>query len=148
MRTRRVEACTRTTQTDPDNAAGGAGRGRGGGQFAGAVYAFKRLLLLKQRTPRETLSLVAWICVPLMLGVLVRVRVPNFLAADLSFEATAILLGLLLGPAAAMVGGAALALPAVGHHEFLALPVNLMVAAIFGAFGRFAGEETSGRFRR
>ena len=49
---------------------------------------FKRLLLLKQRKLRETLSLVAWICVPLMLGVLVRVRVPNFLAADLSFEAT------------------------------------------------------------
>ena len=36
---------------------------------------FKRLLLLKQRTLRETLSLVAWICVPLMLGVLVRIRV-------------------------------------------------------------------------
>ena len=101
---------------------------------------FKSLLLLKQRTTRETLSLMAWICVPLMLGVLVRVRVPNFLAADLSFEATAIL-GLLLGPAAAMVGGVALALPAMGHHEFMALPVNLMVAAIFGGYRRFAGEE-------
>ena len=101
---------------------------------------FKRLLLLKERTPRETLSLVAWICVPLMLGVLVRVRVPNFLAADLSFEATAIL-GLLLGPGAAMIGGIALAIPAMGHHEFLALPVNLLVAAIFGAYRRFAGEE-------
>ena len=101
---------------------------------------FKRLLLLKQRDLRETLSLVAWICVPLMLGVLVRIRVQNFLAADLSFEATAIL-GLLLGPGAAMVGGIALAIPAMGHHEFLALPVNLLVAAIFGAYRRFAGEE-------
>jgi two-component system LytT family sensor kinase len=101
---------------------------------------FKRLLLLKQRDLRETLSLVAWICVPLMLGVLVRIRVQNFLAADLSFEATAIL-GLLLGPGAAMIGGIALAIPAIGHHEFLALPVNLMVAAIFGAYRRFAGEE-------
>jgi len=101
---------------------------------------FKHLLLLKQRTTRETLSLVAWICVPLMLGVLVRVRVQNFLAADLSLEATAIL-GLLLGPAAAMVGAIALAIPAMGHHEFLALPVNLLVAAIFGAYRRFAGEE-------
>ncbi len=101
---------------------------------------FKRLLLLKQRTLRETLSMVAWICVPLMLGVLVRIRVQNFLAADLSFEATAIL-GLLLGPGAAMVGGIALAIPAMGHHEFLALPVNLLVAAIFGAYRRFAGEE-------
>jgi two-component system LytT family sensor kinase len=101
---------------------------------------FKRLLLLKQRDLRETLSLVAWICVPLMLGVLVRIRVQNFLAADLSFEATAIL-GLLLGPGAAMIGGIALAIPAMGHHEFLALPVNLLVAAIFGAYRRFAGEE-------
>ncbi len=42
--------------------------------------------------------LLAMICVPLTLGVWVRVTVPNFLAADLSFETT-ILLGLLLGPA-------------------------------------------------
>ena len=102
--------------------------------------AFKRLLLLKHRVTRETLHLLAWICTPLMLGVLVRVRVPNFLAADISFQATAIL-GLLLGPAAAMIGGAALALPALAHHEFFSLPVNLIVAAIFGAYRRVAGEE-------
>ncbi len=101
---------------------------------------FRRLLLLKHRTPRETLLLVAWICIPLMLGVLVRVRVPNFLAADISFQATAIL-GLLLGPGAAMIGGAALSLPAIGHHEWFALPVNLSVAAVFGAYRRVAGEE-------
>jgi two-component system LytT family sensor kinase len=101
---------------------------------------FKQLLLRKERTPEETLRLLAWICVPLMLGVLVRVRVPNFLAADISLEATAIL-GLLLGPAAAMLGGAVLALPAVGHHEWLALPMNLLVAAIFGSFRRFSSEE-------
>ena len=101
---------------------------------------FKRLLLLKHRNTRETLRLLAWICIPLMLGVLVRVRVPNFLAADISFQAIAIL-GLLLGPWAAMIGAAALSLPALGHHEFLALPVNLIIAAIFGAYRRVAGEE-------
>jgi two-component system LytT family sensor kinase len=101
---------------------------------------FKELLLMKQRTRRETLALLAWICVPLMLGVLVRVRVPNFLAADISLEATA-LLGLLLGPAAGMLGGAALALPALGHHEWLALPANVAVAAVFGAYRRFTSEE-------
>ncbi len=101
---------------------------------------FKRLLLLKERTGRETLGLLAWICVPLMLGVLVRVRVPNFLAADISLEATA-LLGLLLGPAAGMLGGVALAVPALGHHEWLALPFNVAVAAMFGAFRRFTSEE-------
>ncbi|AEU35755.1 sensor histidine kinase [Granulicella mallensis] len=101
---------------------------------------FKRLLLLRERSRRETLQLLAWICVPLMLGVMVRVRVPNFLAADLTFEATAVL-GLLLGPAAAMVGGVVLALPAMLHHEYLALAANLMIALIFGAFGQFAEED-------
>jgi len=101
---------------------------------------FKRLLLLRERSLRETLQLVAWICVPLMLGVMVRVRVPNFLAADLSLETVAIL-GLLLGPVAAMVGGVALALPAMAHHEWLALPVNLLVAVVFGAYRWFSTEE-------
>jgi len=101
---------------------------------------FKRLLLLRERTTKQMLQLLAWICVPLTLGVWVRVRVPNFLAADLSFEATAIL-GLLLGPWWAMLGGLMLALPAVKHGEYLALPVNLAVALIFGGFRRFAEEE-------
>ena len=96
---------------------------------------FKRLLLLRDRSPAETLRLVAWMTVPLMLGVLVRTRVPNFLAADLSFEAT-VLVALIVGPGSAMLAGVALALPALLHHEYWALPVNLIVAAIFGAFGR------------
>src|SRR5258708_4628073 len=69
---------------------------------------FKRLLLLPQRNWRQTLALVARISIPLALGVLIRVRVPNFLAADISFEAT-ILMGLVLGPGAALLGGAVLA---------------------------------------
>jgi two-component system LytT family sensor kinase len=101
---------------------------------------FKRLLLSERRTPRQTAGLVAMICAPLVLGVLVRVKVPNFLAADISFETT-ILLGVLVGPLAAMAGGAAMALPAMGHHEYWALPVNLIIAAVAGAFGRFAERE-------
>ncbi len=101
---------------------------------------FKRLLL-DHRGRGERLRLLAWICVPLALGVWIRVRVPNFLAADISLEATA-LLGLLLGPADAALGGAVLALPALGHHEWLSLPVNVGVACLFGTFRRFADEET------
>ncbi len=101
---------------------------------------FKRLLLLKDRTRPEMLRLLAWICVPLMLGVWVRVRVPNFLAADLSLQATA-LLGLLLGAQPAALGGALLSVPAMGHHEWLALPVNVGVGLLFGTFRRFADEE-------
>jgi len=101
---------------------------------------FKNLLLMPRRTPRQTAWLVAMVCAPLTLGVWVRVTVPNFLAADLSLETT-ILLGILVGPIAAMAGGAALAVPALLHHEYLALPVNLVVAAVAGAFGRFAEPE-------
>ncbi len=101
---------------------------------------FKNLLLNPHRNWRQRLAMLAMICVPLTIGVWIRVRVPNFLAADLSFEAV-ILTGLLLGPGAAMLGGAALALPAVWHGEYWALPVNLVVAAIAGAYGRFTERE-------
>jgi len=101
---------------------------------------FKRLLLEPHRSRRDSLKLIAMVCVPLMLGVWIRVRVPNFLAADLAFEAT-ILLALLMGPLAAIAGAVLLAVPAVLHHEYLALPVNLLVAAVAGAFGRFADPE-------
>ena len=101
---------------------------------------FKDLLLSTRRTPRQSLTLLAWICVPLTLGVWVRVSVPNFLAADISFEAT-ILLGLLMGPWWGMLGGLAFAVPAVRHHEYLAPTVNVCVAAIAGGFSRFAAME-------
>jgi two-component system LytT family sensor kinase len=101
---------------------------------------FKRLLLRSNRSLGDTLRLAAWITIPFMLGVFVRVRVSNFLAADLGFEAT-ILLALILGTGPAMLGATALALPAYLHHEWFALPVNLMVAAIFGAYRRLVDEE-------
>lgn len=101
---------------------------------------FKDLLLLPERTVRQTVGLVSMICIPLVLGVWVRTVVPNFLAADLSLETT-ILLAILVGPLAAMAGGAALAIPAMLHHEYFALPVNLAIAMLAGAFGRFADKE-------
>ena len=96
---------------------------------------FRDLLLLNTRTPKQTFQLVALIVVPLVLGVWIRVRVPNFLAADISFEAT-ILLGILLGPIAAMGGGAALAVPALLHGELFSLPINLVTGLAAGVFGR------------
>jgi two-component system LytT family sensor kinase len=101
---------------------------------------FRTLLLLRHRSFSQTAGLVAMICAPLVAGVWIRVRVPNFLAADISFETT-ILLGILLGPLAAMAGAAAMALPAMWHGEYWTLPVNLAVAAVAGGFGRFAEVE-------
>jgi len=102
--------------------------------------AFKDRLLNAHRTQRQKLEMVAMICTPLVLGVWVRVSVPNFLAADMSFETTT-LLAMILGPWWAMLGGAVLAFPALLHHEYFSLPVNLAVAAVAGVFARFLGRE-------
>ena len=104
------------------------------------VTTFRRLFFAEHRTPRQTLGLLAFIVIPLTLGVWIRTAVPNFLAADISFE-TVILLGLLLGPSWAMLGGAALSLPALHHHEYLALPFDVALGLVAGMLGRFVGKE-------
>ena len=106
----------------------------------GRAVTFRRALLAANRTVRQRVVLVGMLCVPLTLGVWIRATVPNFLAADISFEAV-ILVGLLIGPVAAMGGGALLAEPALLHGEYWTLPVNLAVGALAGAFGRFAERE-------
>jgi two-component system, LytTR family, sensor kinase len=101
---------------------------------------FQRLLFAERRTPKQTIELLACICIPLTLGVWVRTIVPNFLAADIAFETT-VILGVLLGPVSAMVGGAFLSLPAILHGEYIALPFNLAVGLIFGIYGSLVGKE-------
>jgi two-component system LytT family sensor kinase len=104
------------------------------------VSTFRRLFFAEKRRRRQTLALLGFFLVPLTLGVWVRIAVPNFLAADISFE-TVILLGLLVGPEWAMLGGVALAAPAVFHHEFLALPFNAALGLAAGMLGRFVEKE-------
>ena len=102
--------------------------------------AFRRLLLQADRTARQRLQLATLICVPLLLGVYIRTVVPNFLAADISL-ATSILLGVVIGPGFAALGAAALAVPAMLHHEYLALPINVLAAVLAGLFHRFVDVE-------
>ena len=104
------------------------------------VTTFRRLFFAERRTHGQTAALLAFILVPLTLGVWVRTTVPNFLAADISFETT-ILLGLLVGPGWAMLGGGVLSAPAGYHHEFLALPFDAAVGLAAGLLGRFIGKE-------
>ena len=101
---------------------------------------FQRLLFAERRTRYQTMSLLAFFLVPLTLGVWLRFIVPNFQAADISFE-TVILLGLLLGPGWAMLSGIVLSGPAVYHHEFLALPFNAALGIAAGILGRFVEKE-------
>jgi two-component system, LytTR family, sensor kinase len=95
---------------------------------------FQRLLFADHRRRSQTVALMAFLLIPLTLGVWVRAAVPNFLAADISFE-TVILLGLLLGPVEAMLGGIVLSIPAGYHHEFLALPFNAVLGLAAGLLG-------------
>jgi two-component system, LytTR family, sensor kinase len=101
---------------------------------------FQRLLFAEHRYRLQTAGMMAFFLVPLTLGVWMRFLVPNFLAADISFE-TVILLGLLVGPSWAMVGGAVLSLPAVLHAEYLALPFNMALGMVAGSLGRLAEME-------
>jgi two-component system, LytTR family, sensor kinase len=96
---------------------------------------FQRLLFAERRTTAQTIGLLAFLCIPLTLGVWVRLIVPNFYAADIGFE-TVIILGILLGPFSAMLGGAVLSLPAMLYQQYLTLPFFLAVAAISGFYGR------------
>jgi two-component system, LytTR family, sensor kinase len=104
------------------------------------VTTFRRLFFAERRSHLQTLALLAFFLAPLTVGVWIRFRVPNFLAADISFE-TVILLGLLIGPGWAMLSGAVLSIPAFLHHEFLALPFDVAVGLAAGAIGRFVEKE-------
>ena len=99
------------------------------------VRTFRRLFFAEHRRPGQTLALLAFFLVPLTLGVWIRTSVPNFLAADISF-ATMILLGLLVGPFWAMLGGIVLSGPALYHGEYLALPFNAALGLLAGFLGR------------
>jgi two-component system LytT family sensor kinase len=96
---------------------------------------FQRLLFAERRNTSQTLGLLAFLCIPLTLGVWFRLTVHNFYGADIGFE-TVILLGVLLGPLSALLGGTVLSLPAMLHHEYLTLPFFLAVATVSGLYGR------------
>jgi two-component system LytT family sensor kinase len=101
---------------------------------------FRRLFFAEQRRPLQTLALLAFFLIPLTLGVWIRIAVPNFLAADISYEAI-ILLGLLIGPGWAVLGGVVLSIPAEIHHEFLALPFDVLVGLLAGWLGSLVSRE-------
>jgi len=93
---------------------------------------FKRLLFQPEKNLRDQLTFGLLLGAPLFIGTGLRV-ILTYQAPEMSFEGAA-LAGVLCGPVAGMVAGGLGSLPAMLHHELLALPV--MVAA--GALGGFA----------
>ena len=92
---------------------------------------FKELLFQEERTLQQKIHLTLFIVTPFALGVLVRVAVRNFQAADLSVEA-AILLGVIGGRVAGATGGALLGLTALYNGELAALPFDMLVGFAAG----------------
>ena len=92
---------------------------------------FKTLLFKEERTTAEKIHLALFIGIPFALGVIVRLSVKNFLAADLAFEG-AILIGVIGGRVAGAVGGALVGLPALFYGEWAALPFDVLVGMAAG----------------
>src|SRR3954469_17926529 len=100
---------------------------------------YQRLLFTEDRTLGQTIYLVLFTCLPFALGIVVRRSTPNFLAADLTFEAV-ILMGVVGGRFAGVLAGILCALPAVLNGEYLTLPFNLLVGFVAGFLRTFAAD--------
>jgi two-component system LytT family sensor kinase len=100
---------------------------------------FKTNLFREDRSIAQKLCLVLFAGFPFALGVLVRGWVHNFLAADLSFEAT-VLVGVIAGRFAGATAGILISLPATLHGEWLSLPFNVFAGVLAGFLRMVAGD--------
>jgi len=101
---------------------------------------FKALLFRDERTFRQKVYLVLWFALPIMVGVGIRIGVKSFSAGDISFE-TAILLGVLGGRLTGSLGGTLLGLPALLHHEWAALPFDVLAGFLAGQLRTMAPDK-------
>jgi len=97
------------------------------------------LLFREERTLAEKMELVLIVSTPILLGVLVRHWVRNFLAADIAFEG-AILMGVIGGRLAGAAGGALVSLPALFLGEWLTLPMNVVAGLLAGLLRHVASD--------
>ena len=109
------------------------------GSALGRTKEFKKLLFKHNRTVRESIYLILFICIPFALGVYIRLAA-HWTPADLGFEVS-ILMGVIGGRFAGVVGGALLALPAMLYGEFLTLPVNVAAGGVAGILRHFCRNE-------
>ncbi len=101
---------------------------------------FKSVLFREERTVRQKMYLVLWFSLPIMVGVWIRISVPSFVAADLSFE-TAALLGVIGGRLAGSLGGLLIGLPALLHHEWAAMPFDVFSGFLAGQLRTMAADK-------
>jgi two-component system, LytTR family, sensor kinase len=92
---------------------------------------FKLLLFREERTLRQKFYLVLWFGLPIMIGVWIRISQKTFQAGDLSFE-TVLLLGVIGGRWAGSLGGVLMAIPALLHGEWAAMPFEVLCGFLAG----------------
>ena len=100
---------------------------------------FKKLLFSEERDTAHKIYLALWMAIPIALGVWIRFSAKSFLAGDLSLE-TALILGVVGGRLSGSLGGALMALPAVLHGEWAALPLYAFAGGVAGQLRRIAPE--------
>jgi len=100
---------------------------------------FKKLLFLEERTTRQKIYLILWMGIPMVLGVWIRFSVKSFVAGDLTLE-TVVLMGVIAGRFAGMMGGVLIALPALLHGEWATMPFALLCGFLSGQLRNFAPE--------
>ena len=98
---------------------------------------FKHLLFREERTFRQKVYLVLWFGLPIMIGVWARIFQKSFAAGDLSFE-TALLLGVIGGRWAGSLGGVLMAIPALLHGEWAAMPFDVLSGFLAGQWRTMA----------
>ena len=96
----------------------------------GRFEAFKRLLQREELTLTEKWIFALFAGMLLSSGVGIRILL-NYNAADLSLSGT-LLIGLLAGPIAGAAVGLMVGAPAVGHGEFMALPLGVLYGVAGG----------------
>src|ERR1700751_2873368 len=101
---------------------------------------FKSLLFREQRNLKQQIYLVLWFGVPMALAVWIRFSATSFYAGDLSFETT-ILLGVIAGRMAGILGGSLIAVPALLHGEWATLPFSVLCGFVAGQLREFAPDK-------
>jgi two-component system, LytTR family, sensor kinase len=97
----------------------------------------KSLLFRERRTIWETVQLVLVLGIPFATGVWIRGSVKSFVAADVSFESV-IIMGVMGGRVAGVLGALLCSFPALFRHEWLALPMDVAAGYVAGAFRELA----------
>ena len=101
---------------------------------------FKSLLFREERTFRQKIYLVLWFSLPIVVGVWIRIVQKSFAASDISFE-TVMLLGVMGGRWAGSLGGVLMAIPALMHGEWAAMPFDVLCGFVAGQLRTMAADK-------